>query len=193
MQSIKPPNNNIQHLDSPLYSAHRCYCENKTDACRWQVYRANRLCSSTLVSPRSLWRTFNNKIPFVAINNQYSNRESTKNPFLRNERFFIFFFLSRDLNLKLTFFFLSFFLSFFFFALTHHIHAIQWALRAKVPIKSSKTAAPYSLYLSIFLATLTSRKRRAVFNSPIKVVVCKEHVTLCRSYSSAVRHSWFFA
>lgn len=118
----------------------------------------------------------------IIIFQQRVHKESLS--FRKNERFFFF---SR-FKLKISFFFL-----FFFFALTHHIHAIQWALRAKVPIKSSKTAAPYSLYLSIFLATLTSRKRRAVFNSPIKVVVCKEHVTLCRSYSSAVRHSWFFA
>ena len=117
-----------------------------------------------------------------------------KESFSKKRTFLSFFFSFSRFKFKIIFF-LSFFLSFFFFffALTHHIHAIQWALRAKVPIKSSKTAAPYSLYLSIFLATLTSRKRRAVFNSPIKVVVCKEHVTLCRSYSSAVRHSWFFA
>jgi len=42
-----------------------------------------------------------------------------------------------------------------------------------VAIKSNKTAAPYSLYLSIFLATLTRRSRRAVFKSPIRVVVWK--------------------
>ena len=42
----------------PLYSALRCCCENKTDACRWRGYRASRLCSSTLVFPRFLWRTF---------------------------------------------------------------------------------------------------------------------------------------
>lgn len=54
---------------------------------------------------------------------------------------------------------------------TYHIHASQCAIRANVAISNNNTAAPYSEYLSIFLATLTKRKRRAVFNKPIKVVV----------------------
>lgn len=55
---------------------------------------------------------------------------------------------------------------------THQMQANQWAIRAKVAINSNNTAAPYSEYLSIFRATLTKRSKRAVFNNPIKVVVC---------------------
>lgn len=58
--------------------------------------------------------------------------------------------------------------------ISYQIHAIQWAIKANVAINNSSTAAPYSLYLSIFLATLTSRKRRAAFNKPVRVVVCKQ-------------------
>lgn len=55
------------------------------------------------------------------------------------------------------------------------MQANQCAMRAKVAISSSKTAAPYSEYLSIFLATRTRRRSRAVFSKPIKVVVCKRN------------------
>lgn len=41
-----------------LCSARRCYCESKTDACRWLKCRANQPCSSGSVSRRFLWRTF---------------------------------------------------------------------------------------------------------------------------------------
>lgn len=54
---------------------------------------------------------------------------------------------------------------------TYQMQASQWAMRAKVAINNTSTAAPYSEYLSIFLATLTSRSKRAVFNNPIRVVV----------------------
>lgn len=55
--------------------------------------------------------------------------------------------------------------------ITYHIQANQCAINANVAIKSINTAAPYSEYRSIFLATRTNRNRRAVFNSPINVVV----------------------
>lgn len=51
------------------------------------------------------------------------------------------------------------------------MQANQWAIRAKVAMRRSRTAAPYSEYLSIFLATLTSLRSRAVFRRPIRVVV----------------------
>lgn len=53
------------------------------------------------------------------------------------------------------------------------MQANQWAIKANVAIKSNNTAAPYSEYLSIFRATRTNRRRRAVFNKPIRVVVWK--------------------
>lgn len=52
------------------------------------------------------------------------------------------------------------------------MHASQWAMRAKVAMRRRRTAAPYSEYLSIFLATLTRRRSRAVFRRPMRVVVC---------------------
>lgn len=68
---------------------------------------------------------------------------------------------------------------------TYHMQANQCAIRANVAIKSTSTAAPYSEYRSIFRATRTRRSNRAVFNSPIKVVVCKREIncTLNRTYS----------
>ena len=60
------------------------------------------------------------------------------------------------------------------FPIAYHIHANQWAIRAKVAINNNIKAAPYSEYLSSFLATLTSRNNLAVFNSPMSVVVCKQ-------------------
>ena len=57
------------------------------------------------------------------------------------------------------------------FPMAYHMQASQWAMRAKVAISKSNTAAPYSLYRSSFLATLTNLRRRAVFSRPIRVVV----------------------
>lgn len=51
-------------------------------------------------------------------------------------------------------------------------------MRANVAMSSSRTAAPYSEYLSILRATLTSLSSLAVFNSPIRVVVCKSKNSL---------------
>jgi len=59
------------------------------------------------------------------------------------------------------------------FPIAYHMHASQCAISANVAISSSKTAAPYSEYLSIFLATRTSRNNLAVFSRPISVVVWK--------------------
>lgn len=53
------------------------------------------------------------------------------------------------------------------------MQAIQCAMSANVAIRSKRTAAPYSEYLSIFLATRTNLKSRAVFKRPINVVVWK--------------------
>lgn len=61
---------------------------------------------------------------------------------------------------------------------TYHIHAIQWAIKANVAINKRSTAAPYSLYLSIFRATLTKRRSLAVFNKPMRVVVWKKSKTI---------------
>ena len=58
--------------------------------------------------------------------------------------------------------------------IAYHIHASQCATKAKPNIKSKSNAIPYSEYRSAFLATLTNRNSRAVFNSPIKVVVYNE-------------------
>jgi hypothetical protein len=55
--------------------------------------------------------------------------------------------------------------------IAYQMHASQWAISANVAISSSRTAAPYSEYRSIFLATRTSRSNLAVFNSPMSVVV----------------------
>lgn len=44
-------------------------------------------------------------------------------------------------------------------------------MSAKVAMRSSRTAAPYSEYLSIFRATLTRRRSLAVFSRPMRVVV----------------------
>ena len=57
------------------------------------------------------------------------------------------------------------------FPIAYHIHANQWAIRAKIAISNNNMAAPYSEYLSNFLQTLTSRNNLAVFNNPIRVVV----------------------
>lgn len=72
----------------------------------------------------------------------------------------------------------------------YHIHASQWAIRANVAIRSSKTAAPYSEYLSIFLATLTSRSKRAVFNKPINVVVWNRDIKLQFSNKKKDKKWW---
>lgn len=53
------------------------------------------------------------------------------------------------------------------------MQANQWAINANVAINRINTAAPYSEYRSILRATRTNRKRRAVFNNPINVVVCE--------------------
>ena len=58
--------------------------------------------------------------------------------------------------------------------LSYQIQANQWAMRANVAMSRRRTAAPYSEYLSILRATRTNRRRRAVFNKPIKVVVCAD-------------------
>lgn len=55
---------------------------------------------------------------------------------------------------------------------TYQMQANQWAMRAKVAINSNNTAAPYSEYLSIFLATLTNLNNLAVFSKPVNVAVC---------------------
>ena len=52
------------------------------------------------------------------------------------------------------------------------MQASQCAMRANVAIRRSNTAAPYSEYLSILRATLTSLSNLAVFSNPINVVVC---------------------
>lgn len=44
-------------------------------------------------------------------------------------------------------------------------------MSAKVAMSRSRTAAPYSEYLSIFRATLTKRRSLAVFSRPMRVVV----------------------
>ena len=56
--------------------------------------------------------------------------------------------------------------------LTHQTQASQWEIKAKTHIRSTSTAPPYSLYRSSFRATRISRKRRAVFNSPMSSGVC---------------------
>ena len=56
--------------------------------------------------------------------------------------------------------------------LAYQIHASQWAIKANVAMSRTKTAAPYSEYRSIFLATRTNLSNLAVFNRPINVVVC---------------------
>ena len=58
--------------------------------------------------------------------------------------------------------------------MAYQMQASQWATRAKADMRRMRTAAPYSEYLSIFLATLTRRSRRAVFSRPINVVVWKQ-------------------
>lgn len=55
---------------------------------------------------------------------------------------------------------------------SYQMQASQWAISAKVAISNNRTAAPYSEYLSILRATLTSLRSRAVFRRPINVVVC---------------------
>lgn len=60
---------------------------------------------------------------------------------------------------------------------TYHMQANQCAMRAKVAMSSNSTAAPYSEYLSIFLATLTSRNSLAVFSRPMSVVVWNTKTT----------------
>lgn len=59
------------------------------------------------------------------------------------------------------------------------MQASQCAMSTKVDIRSTSTAAPYSEYLSIFLATRTRRSSRAVFSNPISVVVYKESSLVC--------------
>lgn len=67
--------------------------------------------------------------------------------------------------------------------IAYHMHASQWAISANVAISSSSTAAPYSEYRSIFRATRTSLSSRAVFSSPISVVVC---AAKCRRLANVV-------
>lgn len=57
----------------------------------------------------------------------------------------------------------------------YHKHASQCAISTNVAIRRSRTAVPYSEYLSILRATRTSRSRRAVFRRPMSVVVCNHH------------------
>jgi len=59
------------------------------------------------------------------------------------------------------------------FPIAYQIQANQWAMRAKVAMSNNNMAAPYSEYLSNFLATRTRRNNLAVFNKPIRVVVWK--------------------
>ena len=78
--------------------------------------------------------------------------------------------------------------------MAYQMQASQWATRAKALMRRIRTAAPYSEYLttimmmmmmmimmmtnlSILRATLTSRSKRAVFSSPMSVVVCKGGVS----------------
>lgn len=61
------------------------------------------------------------------------------------------------------------------------MQASQWAMRAKVAMRRRRTAAPYSEYLSIFLATLTRRRSRAVFRRPMRVVVCRLGRNHCKA------------
>ena len=63
------------------------------------------------------------------------------------------------------------------FPIAYHTQASQWAIKAKVAISNNNMDNPYSEYLSNFLATLTSRNNRAVFNSPMRVVVWKKKKT----------------
>lgn len=65
-----------------------------------------------------------------------------------------------------------------YFCISYHIQASQCAIKANVAIRSTKTAAPYSEYLSILRATLTNLNKRAVLRRPIKVVVCKYYYFL---------------
>lgn len=53
------------------------------------------------------------------------------------------------------------------------MQASQCAISANMHMRSIRTAAPYSEYLSNFRATLTKRSSLAVFRRPINVVVCK--------------------
>lgn len=76
---------------------------------------------------------------------------------------------------------------------THQMQASQWAMRAKVAMRRRRTAAPYSEYLSIFLATLTRRRSRAVFRRPMRVVVCRlgrNHCKARRRHDKALLYSF---
>lgn len=70
------------------------------------------------------------------------------------------------------------------------MHASQCAMSAKVAIRSRSTAAPYSEYLSIFLATLTKRNKRAVFSKPIRVVVCNNQPAISCTQSTKPHINW---
>ena len=59
----------------------------------------------------------------------------------------------------------------FFIGNSYQIQANQWAIRANVAISRMSTAAPYSEYLSIFLATRTNLSNLAVLSNPMSVVV----------------------
>ena len=59
----------------------------------------------------------------------------------------------------------------FFIGKSYQIQANQWAIRANVAISRISTAAPYSEYLSIFLATRTNLSNLAVLSNPMSVVV----------------------
>lgn len=67
----------------------------------------------------------------------------------------------------------------------YHKQASQCAISTKVAMRRRRTAVPYSEYLSIFRATRTSRNKRAVFNKPMSVVVCKHR----KHTEKAVRRS----
>lgn len=71
------------------------------------------------------------------------------------------------------------------------MQASQCAMSTNVDIRSTRTAAPYSEYLSIFLATRTRRSSRAVFNRPISVVVWKDmQIVLCVPSTSSSYIFW---
>lgn len=57
---------------------------------------------------------------------------------------------------------------------TYQMQANQCAMSTNVDMSRTRTAAPYSEYLSILRATRTSLSNRAVFRSPMRVVVWKE-------------------
>lgn len=62
--------------------------------------------------------------------------------------------------------------------MAYQMQASQCAISANMHIRSIRTAAPYSEYLSSFRATLTKRSSLAVFRRPINVVVCENKIEI---------------